>query len=104
MSKTKTDYSQFIITGEQALREALAEGPATPVRLVLEGEADQLAALLRAMAPPKRCRKLTKFQEDEIYRRVLEGETRSALADEFKVTRQAVAKMVQRRQQEDESA
>ena len=37
-------------------------------------------------APPKRCRKLTKFQEDEIYRRVLEGETRSALADELTAT------------------
>jgi hypothetical protein len=93
-SKPKPDYSEFIVTAadllaeEQARAETCSEKPATPVRLVLEGEADQLAALLRAMAPPKRCRKLTKFQ------------TRSALADEFKVTRQAVAKMVKRKQEE----
>jgi DNA invertase Pin-like site-specific DNA recombinase len=109
-SKTKTDYSEFIVTAadllaaEQSRAESLSEKPATPVRLVLEGEADQLAALLRAMAPPKRCRRLTPLQQEEVYRRALKGETRSALADEFGITRQAVAKMVRRKQQDEESA
>jgi hypothetical protein len=102
-SKPEPDYSEFITTAADliAAEQALSEKPAAPVRLVLEGEADQVAALLRAMAPPKRCRKLTQWQEDEIYRRVLNGETRSALADEFKVTRQAVSQMVRRRQAEE---
>jgi hypothetical protein len=106
-SKTEPDYSEFITCAadlfaeEKARAEALSEKPATPVRLVLEGEAGQVAALLRSMAPPKRCRRLTPLQEDEIYHRVLKGETKSALADEFSVTRQAVAQMVKRRQEEE---
>jgi hypothetical protein len=105
-SKPEPDYSEFIVTAadliaaENARAESPSEQPAAPVRLVLEGEAGQVAALLRSMAPPKRCRKLTAWQESEIYRRVLNGETKSALADEFNVTRQAVQNLVRRIQDE----
>lgn len=82
----------------------------TRIRLTVEGEADQLLALLRKAtevvgptpsAPPAqvqpRCRK--HFTHDEvraIRRRVAQGEKRSALAKEYGVLPQTISNIVNR--------
>jgi hypothetical protein len=67
----------------------------SPIRILIEMTREQFAALLRTMQPARPLR-LTRQQVADILNRLAKGETKTSLAAEFGVTRQAIQNLARK--------